>query len=216
MPSEHTMSQKAPPPDIVISRLPIYLRVLESIAKENRDVTSSYELGERLGMSSAQIRKDLAHFGDFGKQGTGYQISFLSQQLRHILRLNQEWPVVLIGAGHMGQALANYRGFAEHRFKVVGIFDSDPAKQGLFLAGLTVQAISHLQTFIRGAGVKIAMLAVPAEAAQAITDLLTTAGIQAILNYAPLNLNVPPGVQVQYIDPIGKLQHMTYYLQTDS
>lgn len=209
------MSQKAPPPDIVISRLPIYLRVLEAIAKENREVTSSYELGERLGMSSAQIRKDLAHFGDFGKQGTGYQISFLSQQLRHILQLNREWPVVVIGAGHMGQALANYRGFGEHRFKIAGIFDSDPQKVGLVVAGQAVQALTELGAFISGTGVKIAMLAVPAEAAQSITDSLVEAGVQAILNYAPINLNVPSGVQVQYIDPIGKLQHMTYYLRTE-
>jgi redox-sensing transcriptional repressor len=210
-----SMSIKPPPPDIVIGRLPIYLRALDSIAKEGAELTSSYELGERLGISSAQIRKDLAWFGDFGKQGTGYQIQYLMEQLRHILKLHREWDVVIIGAGHMGQALANYRGFGEHGFRIMGIFDSDPNKIGMYLNNLTVQDTRLAADFVRQQRIKMAMLAIPAEVAQNIADQLVAAGVQAILNYAPINLNVPPQVQVQNIDPVGKLQHMTYYINEE-
>lgn len=206
------MTMKPPPPDIVIGRLPIYLRALDAMAKENQEVTSSYELGERLGISSAQIRKDLSHFGDFGKQGTGYQISYLVEQLRHILKVNREWNVVIVGAGHVGQALANYRGFAEHGFQIVGIFDHDPAKIGMRIADHIIQDSSLAPKVVRETGAKLAMLATPADAAQATAEMLIEAGIGAILNYAPINLNVPDHVQVQNIDPISKLQHMTYYL----
>lgn len=209
------MSVKPPPPDIVIGRLPIYLRALDSIAKEGSELTSSYELGERLGISSAQIRKDLAWFGDFGKQGTGYQISYLMDQLRHILKLNREWDVVIIGAGHMGQALANYRGFGEHGFKIVGIFDSDPNKIGNYLNTVTVQDTRLAADFVRQHKVRLAMLAIPAEAAQTMAEQLVAAGVQSILNYAPINLNLPPHVQIQNIDPVGKLQHMTYYIKEE-
>ena len=208
------MSVKPPPPDIVIGRLPIYLRALDSLAKENNDITSSYELGERLGISSAQIRKDLSHFGDFGKQGTGYNISFLIDQLRDILKVNREWHVVILGAGHVGLALANYHDFTNHGFKLVGIFDNDSEKIRHAAGNLTIKDTKLAPDVIRQHDVKIAMIATPGAVAQDIADMLVGAGVQSILCYAPTTLIVPEDVHIQYIDPVTKLQHMTYYINT--
>ncbi|NJL94834.1 MAG: redox-sensing transcriptional repressor Rex [Anaerolineae bacterium] len=209
------MVSKSPPPDIVIGRLPIYLRALEALSAEAQEITSSYELGERLGISSAQIRKDLSHFGDFGKQGTGYEISFLIEQLRQILKLKERWVVVVVGAGHVGQALVNYRGFNEHGFDIVGIFDKDPVKVGKPINGLVIRDDQELPAVLNEYRVRIAMIATPAVAAQEITDVLVNCGVKAILSYAPTMLSVPADVRVQYIDPVASLQHMTYYLNRD-
>lgn len=202
-------------PDIVIGRLPIYLRALNRLAQENCEITSSHELGQRLGISSAQIRKDLSHFGGFGKQGTGYQIEYLQEKLRQVLRVNREWQVVLVGAGDLGTAIANYKGFADRGFHIDCIFDQDTKKIGNRIGDLTVQALSELQSTIRERGLRMAMIAVPAEHAQKLADELVEAGIRGILNYAPINLNVPEDVRVQYIDPVVHLQRMTYYLPED-
>jgi len=199
-------------PDIVIGRLPVYLRALQRMAQEGRQVTSSQELGERLGISAAQIRKDLSQFGEFGKQGTGYNIEFLSGQLLEILKIEKVWDIALIGFGDMGRALASYSGFNQRGFRIRMIFDSDPRKIGQEFGGHTIFSSADIKEKIQGAGVQIAMIAVPAEFAQEVTDNLVEAGIKSILNYAPVNLNVPPNVRVQYIDPAVHLQRMTYYL----
>lgn len=199
-------------PDIVIGRLPIYLRALTRLEQEGHDVTSSHELGQRLGISSAQIRKDLSHFGGFGKQGTGYQISYLIEQLKQVLKVDREWDVALVGAGDLGRAVANYRGFADRGFRIVCIFDSDPQKIGSKLGDQTIRAFEEITTVIPEKGIKVAMIAVPAKTAQEVADQLIQAGIKAILNYAPINLNVPEGVHVQHIDPVVHMQRMTYYL----
>jgi redox-sensing transcriptional repressor len=199
-------------PDIVISRLPVYLRALERLSQEGQEVTSSHELGRRLGISSAQIRKDLSHFGGFGKQGTGYKIAFLKDQLRSVLKVEREWHVALIGAGDLGSAIARYRGFAERGFHIRWVFDSAPEKVGRKLGPYTILPIQNLSETVQSNGVKIAMVAVPAEYAQAVTDTLVESGVEAILNYAPINLKVPDNVHVQYIDPVLHLQRMTYYL----
>jgi len=200
-------------PDIVIGRLPIYLRALSRMMQENREFTSSQELGERLGISSAQIRKDLSHFGEFGKQGTGYNVAYLYEQIRHILKVDREWPMAVVGVGDLGRAVAHYKGFKARGFRVAALFDSDPDKIGEQINDLTVLAMDHLQDEIRRQGIKVAMIAVPAEAAQMVANQLIQVGVRAILNYAPITLAVPPGVYVQYIDPVAHLQHMTYYLQ---
>jgi redox-sensing transcriptional repressor len=199
-------------PDIVIGRLPIYLRALNRLAQEGREVTSSHELGQRLGISSAQIRKDLSHFGGFGKQGTGYQIVYLEEKLRQVLKVNREWEVALVGAGDLGSAVARYRGFAERGFLISCVFDNAPDKVGRPIHKFTVQPLEELQPTVRDRGIKIAMIATPAEGAQTVADLLIEAGVKALLNYAPSNLNVPDDVHVQYIDPVINLQRMTYYL----
>lgn len=200
-------------PDIIVGRLPQYLRSLQRMAKEGRIVTSSQELGERLGISAAQIRKDLSQFGEFGKQGTGYTIEFLTEQLRKILRVDHDWQVAVVGAGGIGSAVARYKGFANRGFQVAMIFDSDPDKIGAQVGEMVIRDIANLVEDIQQAGIKIAMLAVPANMAQEVVESLVQAGVKAILNYAPISLNVPPGVRVQYIDPSLHLQRMTYYLE---
>ncbi len=202
-------------PDIVIGRLPVYLRALNFLIAEGRQITSSQELGDRLGISSAQIRKDLSHFGEFGKQGTGYDINFLYDQLRQILKVNRMWDVVLVGAGNLGKAIADYGGFAGKGFIIKAIFDTAPEKVGLAMGidNRIVQPIGELADTIRSNGIIVGIIATPAEEAQAVARTMVDAGIKAILNYAPITLTVPSSVRVQYIDPVVGLQRMTYYLQ---
>jgi redox-sensing transcriptional repressor len=199
-------------PDIVIGRLPIYLRALNRLSQEGHEVTSSHELGRRLGISSAQIRKDLSHFGGFGKQGTGYQIVYLEEKLRQVLQVNREWEVALVGAGDLGSAIAHYRGFADRGFRVACVFDNASDKIGVQLNECVVQPMNELEATIRQRGIQMAMIAVPAQHAQEVANQLIQAGVRAILNYAPISLNVPEGVHVQYIDPVVHMQRMTYYL----
>jgi redox-sensing transcriptional repressor len=199
-------------PDIVVGRLPLYLRALQQLAQQNRQVTSSQELAERLGFSAAQIRKDLSQFGEFGKQGTGYSIPDLTQCLQKILHLDRVWEMAVVGAGDVGHAVARYNGFANRGFHVAMIFDSDPTKIGMMIGDYVVQDAAIMQDAIRQAGIVVAMIAVPEAYAQAVADQLIRAGIKAILNYAPVSLSTPLGVQVQYIDPGVHLQKMAYYL----
>jgi len=200
-------------PNIVVGRLPLYLRTLQLMSQEGRRVTSSQELGERLGISAAQIRKDLSQFGEFGKQGTGYNIDFLTDQLRQILHVNKVWDVAVIGIGGVGHALARYQGFSERGFRIVLLFDNDPKKVGTSVGGFVIQDLSGMVTQISSAGVQVAMLSVPKDQAQLVANLLVQAGVKSILNYAPINIAVPNGVRVQYIDPVLHLQRMTYYLE---
>ncbi len=201
-------------PDIVIGRLPLYLRELTRLeADSDRLTTSSHELAARLGISSAQIRKDLSHFGEFGKQGTGYHIHYLIERLTEILHLTHEWPVALVGAGFLGHALASYRGFQRRGFVITCVFDDDPAKVGRTVGELVVQDAADMAAVLRRRDIHIAILAVPAGAAQATADVLVEAGVRAILSYAPVSLSVPEGVHVSYSDPVVQLQEMAYYLE---
>jgi redox-sensing transcriptional repressor len=200
-------------PDIVVGRLPFYLRTLRLLAAEGREITSSSDLGTRLGLTSAQIRKDLSYFGEFGKQGLGYNIPFLVDQLRRILKVDRVWEVVLVGFGDLGRAIAHYHGFHDRGFEIRMAFDSDPAKIGQSLAGFTIDDMNAMVEKVSAAKIRVAMLAVPATSAQKVADLLVKAGVKAILNYAPTTLNVPKGVVVQNIDPAAHMQHMTYYLE---
>ena len=199
-------------PDIVIGRLPVYLRALTRLALEGQEVTSSHELGRRLGISSAQIRKDLSHFGGFGKQGTGYQIAYLVDQLRQVLKVDQEWEVAVVGAGDLGTALLHYKGFGDRGFRIACVFDNSPQKIGKKIGEYLVHPIDEMQKVIQERGIKIAMIAVPAEKAQEVADKLIEVGVRASLNYAPMTLNVPADVKVQYIDPVVQMQRMTFYL----
>lgn len=211
------MTAKSPEsiPDIVIGRLPLYLRALIRLQQQGKDVTSSHELGKRLDISSAQIRKDLSHFGGFGKQGTGYQIEYLINKLRLVLQVNEDWDVAVIGAGNLGNAITRYKGFQDRGFRIAYVFDADPDKIETQVGEFKVYPIDTMQDTIRKQNIKIAMLAVPAEYAQNVADQLIEAGVKAILNYAPINISVPADVQIQYIDPVTHLQHMTYYLNQD-
>ena len=199
-------------PDIIIGRLPIYLRALQRLSEKGILTTSSQELGEIIGISAAQIRKDISQFGEFGKQGTGYSIPFLIERLRDILKVDQVWEVVIVGMGDIGHALARYNGFANRGFHISMVFDNDPAKIGQKVGEYEVFDTATLIEKIKQNKIKIAMLTVPAASAQEMTDQLVKAGVKAILNYAPISLNVPRGVHVQYTDPVTHLQRMTYYL----
>ncbi len=201
------------PPDVIVGRLPLYLRALQQLAAQNCQVTSSQELAEHLGLSAAQIRKDLSQFGEFGKQGTGYPVQALSHRLKAILHVDRVWDIAVIGAGDVGHAIARYPGLANRGFRVAMIFDNDPAKVGGQIGPYTIQDSAQMIAIIRQAGIRVAMIAVPEAHAQAVADQLVEAGVRAILNYAPISLNVPPGVQVQYIDPVVPLQKMAYYLE---
>ncbi|MCK4740900.1 MAG: redox-sensing transcriptional repressor Rex [Anaerolineales bacterium] len=199
-------------PDIVVGRLPLYLRALSQMAREGKEITSSQELGGQLGISSAQIRKDLSQFGEFGKQGTGYNISFLLDQLKRILKVDRVWDIVLIGAGDLGTAVANYGGFVDRGFRIAAIYDNDPTKAGQPVGQFLIRGTGNLVDEIRTQQIKVAMLAVPASEAQEVSEKLVEAGIEAIMCYAPTSLFVPDNVRVEYIDPLLHLQHMTYYL----
>ena len=199
-------------PDIVVARLPLYLRALAAMQNNGKAFTSSQEMANWLGISSAQIRKDLSHFGEFGKQGTGYSIDGLQDKLRQILNIQREWPIIIIGAGHIGNAVANYSGFKHRGFRVCAVLDADPSKIGSQVGDHTVQHFDAMPEIAKLDRVQLAMIAVPAHAAQSVADKCVEAGITAILNYAPTNLNVPDNVRVENIDPVLHLQHMTYYL----
>ena len=199
-------------PDIIIGRLPVYLRALQRMADSGLKTTSSQELGELVGVSAAQIRKDISQFGEFGKQGTGYSITYLLEKLREILKVDRIWDVALVGSGDMGHALTNYQGFTNRGFRVMMVFDNDKSKIGQKINQFIIEDSTNMVEKIKAANIKVAMLTVPASAAQNVADKLVQAGIRAILNYAPISINVPSSVKVQYIDPSTHLQRMTYYL----
>ena len=207
------MNRKLTIPDIVVGRLPRYLQALQRLQKRSAQTTSSKELGEILGISAAQIRKDLSQFGEFGKQGTGYSVPFLIDRLEDILKLKHDWAIALVGVGDLGHAIIRYQGFSNRGFCVSMAFDNDPEKIGTSIGGLIVEDIQNMPARIQEAQIKIAMLTVPAAVAQQAAEDLVKAGVTAILNYAPLVLSLPKHVQVEYIDPIISLQHMTYYLE---
>jgi len=199
-------------PDIVVGRLPLYLRTLQRMKQEGQCITSSHELGEKLGISPAQIRKDLSLFGEFGKQGTGYQIDYLVEKLRQILHVDKIWDMVVVGAGDVGHALSRYQGFSDRGFQVVMVFDNDPNKVGLEIGPFQIQSTDLMSQVIREKNIQVALLAVPADQAQEAANRLIEAGIKAILNYAPITLTVPKYVYVQNTDPVTHLQRMSYYL----
>lgn len=202
-------------PDIVISRLPWYLQTLNQMAKEGLRTVSSKMLANRLGSTAAQIRKDLSLFGGFGKQGTGYSIYFLIEQLQSILNLDRIWQVAVVGAGDLGKALTHYQGFASRGIEIVMLFDIDPDLVGTQVGSVIVRHADSLEAEIKSKGVKMAILTVPGAVAQEMADRLVCAGIRAILNYAPVTLMVPGQVHVQSIDPVLHLQRMMYYLDED-
>lgn len=200
-------------PAVVIDRLPVYARALNDLEDGGRDVVSSQELGVLLGVTPAQIRKDLSYFGRFGKQGRGYNVQRLAQELRSILGLNRQWSMILLGVGHLGQAILTYAGFQPQGFIIVDAFDVDESVIGTIVGGLKVRPVSELKDYLKNRQVDIGIVAVPSQYAGPIIDDLVAGGIQAILNYAPTSVPTPDRVQVKNIDPVLALQSMTYYLK---
>jgi redox-sensing transcriptional repressor len=200
-------------PRIIIGRLPLYLRALNRLKNDGYEYASSKELGRLLDISAAQIRKDLSHFGELGKRGKGYEIDFLVQRLNQILNTDIVWKMIVLGAGDLGSGLARYRGFFTRGFRVSAIFDVDPAKIGKKIGDLEVKPVNEMKDYVRENEIQIAVLAIPAEYAHDVIDDLVDAGITAILNYAPIYLKAPNGVQIEHIDPSVHLQKLSYYLK---
>lgn len=202
-------------PSVVIDRLPLYARALANLDSRSREVVSSQELGTLLNVTPAQIRKDLSYFGRFGKQGRGYNVRKLLDELRRILGLNRQWRIAIVGAGRLGRAIAGYEGFAPQGFRIVEAFDSDPATIGTAIDALVIKDTEDLERVLRESPVDIGIVAVPGDAAQKVIDALVRCNVRAILNYAPIAAHVPLGVQIKRIDPVLALQGMTYYLKND-
>ncbi len=200
-------------PPVVIDRLPLYARALAALEAHGREVVSSQELGVQLNVTPAQIRKDLSYFGRFGKQGRGYNVRKLLDELRRILGLNRQWKMALIGTGRLGRAILGYEGFAPQGFRIVEAFDSDPRMIGSSVNGLVIRDTAELERVLSANPVDVGIVAVPAETAQAVIDSLVRCGVRAILNYAPTAAHVPRGVHIKRIDPVLALQGMTYYLK---
>jgi redox-sensing transcriptional repressor len=200
-------------PKAVIKRLSLYSRVLQDLAMSNTEKVSSRELAEHLGLNSAQVRKDLAYFGQFGVPGLGYYVSDLRQNLKRILRTDREVRVALIGVGNLGMALISYGGFSRQGFKIVIAFDSDRRKIGTVRNSVEVFSIDDLEKKIRSEQIDIAILAVAQEAGQEIADRLVGAGVTAILNFVPRRLITPPNVKVHYVDLAIEIESLSYYLR---
>ena len=200
-------------PPVVIDRLPLYTRALSALESEAREVVSSQELGTRLGVTPAQIRKDLSYFGRFGKQGRGYNVRKLLDELQRILGLDRQWRMALVGVGKLGRAILGYEGFAPQGFRIVQAFDTDPTRVGEQLNGLTVKSADELESALSANPVDVGIVAVPAEIAQSVINTLVKCGVRAILNYAPIAAQVLRGVHLKRIEPVLALQSMTYYLK---
>ena len=199
-------------PEVVVLRLPLYVRALTQMSQDGTNVISSQQLGARLQMTPAQIRKDLSYFGRFGKQGRGYNVEFLLSELGQILGLNLKWPACLVGVGRLGRAIINYPGFAPEGFHIVAAFDSDHEQIGDTVGGLKVMPMAHLRDTLERENIAIAIVAVPAQEAQSVIDDLVANDVRGILNYAPVAPQVPMDVVLRNIDPVLSLQSMTYYL----
>ena len=200
-------------PKAVIGRLSLYLRQFEVFAKARHETVSSSLLGKALGINDAQVRKDLAFFGQFGYPGVGYRIGEMIPAIRRILGIDQPWPTAIVGLGNLGRALLKYRGFRGRGFRVVGLFDNDPRKLGQRHGGLPLRPLSELRLAVADLGIRLAILTVPAEGAQAVADLLVEGGVRGILNFAPATIVVPESVNVVAVDLSFQLEHLAYRVQ---
>ena len=200
-------------PEVVVLRLPLYVRALTQLLGEGSDVVSSQQLGSHLQMTPAQIRKDLSYFGRFGKQGRGYNVKFLLKELRRILGLDREWRACLVGVGRLGRAIVNYPGFSPESFNIVAVFDHDPEQIGTTIGSLRVQPMSELSQTVEAENISIGIVAVPSAQAQSVVDQLIENHIVGILNYAPVAPQVPRRIVIRNIDPVLSLQSMTFYLR---
>jgi redox-sensing transcriptional repressor len=198
--------------DSTVRRLSLYLRFLEEFEEAGLTTVSSEELAARGGTTSAQVRKDLSFFGSFGKRGLGYSVNELTQRMRRILGLDREWRIIIVGVGKIGAALAQYEGFRQRGFQVVGLYDSDPAKVGREIDGHTVRATDSLAEDNRERPVDIAVIAVPADAAQRVVDQVVAAGITGIMSFAPIQLHVPAEVTLNTVNMAMELERLSFAL----
>lgn len=200
-------------PEATVGRLPLYHRVLVDLADAGTETVSSDALAATAGVSPAKLRKDLSFLGSYGTRGVGYEVSVLIDQIGAELGISSEWPVVIVGVGHLGHALANYRGFASRGFRLVALFDDDPALVGVEVAGLVVRPFADLDAVATSEGALIGVIATPAPAAQEVADALVGAGVHSILNFAPVVLSVPSDVDVRRVDLASELQILAFHQQ---
>ena len=197
-------------PNPAVRRLSLYLRQLESLKRAQRSTVSSKQLGESLGLTDAQVRKDLAYFGQFGHPGIGYRVEDLIAQVKRILGTDKTWDVILVGAGNLGRALSAYRGFEAKGFRLIAVFDNDASKVGRRLGPFSIQSLAELPDAIQKRNVKLAILAVPAEQAQEVADQLIDAGVRGLLNFAPVQITVPPHVALNAVDLAVQLEQLSF------
>ena len=197
-------------PNPAVRRLSLYLRQLESFKRKDRRTISSKQLGESLGLTDAQVRKDFAYFGQFGHPGIGYRVDDLIGQVKRILGTDKTWNVLLVGAGNLGRALMAYRGFDQKGFRLTAVFDADAGKIGKKLNQFVVQPLTELAETVREKNIKLAMLAVPADSAQEVADRLVDAGVRGLLNFAPVSITVPPDVALNAVDLAVQLEQLSF------
>ena len=203
-------------PEATVARLPVYLRALYGLAERGISTVASEELAAAAGVNSAKLRKDLSHLGSYGIRGVGYDVDYLVYQVSRTLGLTQDWPVVIVGAGNLGRALANYGGFVSRGFTIAAMLDSDTAIVGSRIARLTVRHVDELEAVVARHNVAIGVIATPAGSAQAVCDRFVSAGVTSILNFAPLVLSVPEGVDVRKVDLSIELQILAFHAQRRS
>jgi redox-sensing transcriptional repressor len=200
-------------PEATVARLPLYLRALTALSERSVPTVSSEELAAAAGVNSAKLRKDFSYLGSYGTRGVGYDVEYLVYQISRELGLTQDWPVVIVGIGNLGAALANYGGFASRGFRVAALIDADPAMTGRQVAGIPVQHVDDLEAIIESSGVSIGVITTPGGAAQQVCDRLVAAGVTSILNFAPTVLSVPDGVDVRKVDLSIELQILAFHEQ---
>lgn len=200
-------------PEAALGRLPIYLRILVDLTNDKVTQVSSEQLAELAAVNAAKVRKDLSYLGTYGTRGVGYDVQFLTYQIQRELGLNQSWPVVIVGAGNLGQALANFTGISERGFHIVGVVDKDESKIGAVVGGVRVKHVDELNQIVQSKHVSIGIIATPAQHAQEAADSLVRAGVGSIMNFAPTVLSVPRGVNVRKVDLALELQILSYYEQ---
>ncbi len=198
-------------PDATVARLPVYLQILAEQADRGLGNISSETLADLAGVNAAKVRKDLSYLGSYGTRGVGYEVDYLIHQVRRELGLDHDWPVVIVGAGNLGQALAGYGGFGERGFSIAGIVDIDPDKADTVVGGVRVRPIGELTAIVASSGSSIGVVATPTASAQDAADRLVAAGVTSILNFAPTLLNVPDGVGVRQVDLAVELQILSYH-----
>jgi redox-sensing transcriptional repressor len=200
-------------PEATVARLPVYLRALTTLGEQGTATCSSEELAAAAGVNSAKLRKDLSYLGSYGTRGVGYDVDYLRYQIAREIGVTQDWPVVIVGIGNLGHALANFSGFRSRGFRVVALLDADPKRRGERVAGVDVRDFADLDPIVREHGVAIGVIATPASAAQDVADRMVEAGISSILNFAPTVIAVPDGVDVRKVDLSIELQILAYHEQ---
>jgi redox-sensing transcriptional repressor len=197
-------------PNPAVRRLSLYLRQLESFSRKGRKTISSKQLGESLNLTDAQVRKDLAYFGQFGHPGIGYRVDDLILPVRRILGTDRTWNVLLVGAGNNGRALSSYRGFGAKGFRLVAVFDNDPSKVGKKLGPFVIQPLADMPAAVEKHGIRLAIIAVPADAAQDVADQLIAAGVRGLMNFAPVSISVPPDNDLNAVDVAVQLEQLSF------